>query len=289
MHDPREGAVKLGRIPDGDGVDAHPECPRRRLCFPDLNGGGRTARIPEEREAGRLRNELAGKFEALPTELATQGRDTGHVPPRPGQARHGSEADGIRPGRHDDRDRRRRLPRGRGGGRARRHDGYDLQSHEVGRERRQPLGFPIRASSLVDHGLAFDIPELAHPLAECLPEGRPALKGADVQKPDPRHRAGGLGARTPRIQEAESKKEAGRTQQAPEAPRRGSEAHWMISSARASTAGGIVRPRAFAVLRLMTSSNLVGCWMGRSPGLAPFRILSTYVAERRKLSRRSTA
>ena len=41
----------------------------------------------------------------------------------------------------------------------------------------------------------------------------------------------------------------------------------MISSARASTDGGIVRPSALAVLRLMTSSNLVGCSTGRSAGL----------------------
>jgi len=34
-------------------------------------------------------------------------------------------------------------------------------------------------------------------------------------------------------------------------------------------------PSALAVLRLMTRSNFVGCSMGRSPGLAPFRILST--------------
>jgi hypothetical protein len=51
--------------------------------------------------------------------------------------------------------------------------------------------------------------------------------------------------------------------------------HWITSSARASTAGGIVTPRAFAVLRLITNSNLVGCSMGRSPGLAPLRIRST--------------
>jgi hypothetical protein len=37
---------------------------------------------------------------------------------------------------------------------------------------------------------------------------------------------------------------------------------------------GILRPRAFAVLRLMTSSNFVGWSIGRSPGLAPLRILS---------------
>ncbi len=38
----------------------------------------------------------------------------------------------------------------------------------------------------------------------------------------------------------------------------------------------MVRPSALAVLRLMTSSNFVGCSTGRSAGLAPFRILSTY-------------
>ena len=34
---------------------------------------------------------------------------------------------------------------------------------------------------------------------------------------------------------------------------------------------GIFRPRAFAVLTLTTSSNLVGCSMGRSDGFAPCR------------------
>ena len=38
----------------------------------------------------------------------------------------------------------------------------------------------------------------------------------------------------------------------------------------------MVRPRALAVLRLMTSSNFVGCSMGRSPALAPLRILSMH-------------
>ena len=50
--------------------------------------------------------------------------------------------------------------------------------------------------------------------------------------------------------------------------------HYSItSSARASTPGGIARPSAFAVLRLITSSNLVGCKTGKSAGLAPCRIL----------------
>jgi len=43
------------------------------------------------------------------------------------------------------------------------------------------------------------------------------------------------------------------------APGEGVGGHWITSSARASTDGGIVRLRAFAVLRFMTSSNVVGC------------------------------
>src|SRR6516162_8777745 len=50
----------------------------------------------------------------------------------------------------------------------------------------------------------------------------------------------------------------------------------MTSSARARIAGGIVRPSALAVLRLTTSSNVVGCWTGRSAGLAPLRMRPVY-------------
>src|SRR5437867_11563140 len=55
-------------------------------------------------------------------------------------------------------------------------------------------------------------------------------------------------------------------------------AYWITSSARCSSDWGMVSPSALAVLRLMTSSNFVGCSTGRSPGFAPFRILSTNVA-----------
>src|SRR6516164_4245866 len=55
--------------------------------------------------------------------------------------------------------------------------------------------------------------------------------------------------------------------------------HSMTSSARARIAGGTVRPSALAVLRLTTSSNVVGCWTGRSAGLAPLRIFSDVDAD----------
>jgi len=53
--------------------------------------------------------------------------------------------------------------------------------------------------------------------------------------------------------------------------------HFIRSPARRERAAvtGIVRPSAFAALRLIIRSNLVGCSIGISPGLVPFKILST--------------
>jgi hypothetical protein len=45
--------------------------------------------------------------------------------------------------------------------------------------------------------------------------------------------------------------------------------HSITSSASASSLSGTVRPSAFAVLRLITSSNLVGCTTGKSAGFSP--------------------
>jgi hypothetical protein len=53
------------------------------------------------------------------------------------------------------------------------------------------------------------------------------------------------------------------------------QAYSITSSASASSFAGMSRPSTFAVLRLMTSSNFVGCSTGRSAGFAPCRILST--------------
>src|SRR4051794_23228854 len=54
--------------------------------------------------------------------------------------------------------------------------------------------------------------------------------------------------------------------------------HSITSSAAASSLSGTVSPSAFAVLRLITSSNLTGTWMGSSLGLSPRRMRSVYDA-----------
>src|SRR4029453_14852235 len=51
--------------------------------------------------------------------------------------------------------------------------------------------------------------------------------------------------------------------------------HSITSSARARSAWGISRPSALAVLRLITSSYLVGACTGISAGFSPLRMRST--------------
>src|SRR5262249_56347151 len=48
--------------------------------------------------------------------------------------------------------------------------------------------------------------------------------------------------------------------------------HSITSSAATCNVSGTFRPSAFAVFRLMTSSNLVGCRTGNSAGFSPLRI-----------------
>src|SRR6185312_16710734 len=80
-------------------------------------------------------------------------------------------------------------------------------------------------------------------------------------------------------------KERGTKREADDGPLKINGCHLITRSALARIFGGIVRPICLDVLRLITSSNFIGCSMGRSAGLAPFKILSTYTAARRQSSR----
>ena len=56
---------------------------------------------------------------------------------------------------------------------------------------------------------------------------------------------------------------------------RNSARYSITSSARARREGGMSRPSAFAVFRLMTNSNLVTCCTGKSAAFSPLRIRPT--------------
>ena len=122
------------------------------------------------------------------------------------------------------------------------------------------------AESVLDGDiLSFDVAQLTHSLPECLVLDRGSGAGRQIPYP------GGLRRRRLCL----TRERRGQRPKREPAEERAPVHYSMISSARTNRDWGIVSPRAFAVFKLMTSSNFVGCSTGRSAGLAPFRILST--------------
>src|SRR6516162_5591181 len=142
------------------------------------------------------------------------------------------------------------------GGAAHRHDQVDLAADEVGGQRRQPIIMALGPAVFELDVLALDVAGFTQSLMERTAEVWRGREGTELA--DYRHR---LLLRRCWKRDAETQHESS-----------GEESHSMTSSARARIDGGIVRPSASAVLRLITSSNVVGCWTGRSAGLAPLRI-----------------
>src|SRR5262249_3717474 len=136
----------------------------------------------------------------------------------------------------------------------------DQRARQVG----QPVDPILRISIVDDNILALNPPELAQPLPERLKQGRSVGRGRQTKKTYPRHLFSLLRLRGAR---------PGEDARANRADERSPVHHSITWSARSSTDWGIVSPSAFAVLRLITSSNFVGCSTGRSAGLAPRRIL----------------
>src|SRR5262245_43638864 len=114
---------------------------------------------------------------------------------------------------------------------------------------------------------AFLPAEAFKPLPKCceplLPYG--AASRAMHQHADPAHALALLPAR----------RERPRGRRAAEQRDELAASHSITSSARASRLSGTVRPSAFAVLRLITSSYFVGACTGRSAGFSPLRMRST--------------
>src|SRR5262249_11868506 len=136
----------------------------------------------------------------------------------------------------------------------------------------------ILAEAIIDEDvLALDVAELAQPLAKSPRLGRISRRSSTPDPADPPDLCRLLAARRERPHRHGAAKKPG------ESP----PLHSMTSSARSRIAAGIFRPSVLAVFRLTTSWNRVGCCMGKSAGLAPFRILSTYPAASRNCSETS--
>src|SRR6266545_788500 len=123
----------------------------------------------------------------------------------------------------------------------------------------------VGPSILDGDGATFDPTKLSQPLDKSsYPLARSQTRGRS-QEPDGRQLASLLCARRERPRNRCAAEQ--RDELAPP--------HSITSSARASSVGGTSRPSVFAVLRLMTSSILVGACTGKSAGFSPLKIRST--------------
>ncbi len=186
--------------------------------------------------------------------MAARPRKAGDEPAR-NRIGSSSEDNGEGPGR---------LLGGQGLGCASGHDDINLERNQFGRKSGEPVELPL-GISVFDHDVpALDVTEVTQSLTEGLWQvGSSGQVARQVAYSRDLGRLLGLGG--------ERRGEEAASQRAEECT---PSDHWMISSARIRSDCGIVRPRALAVLRLMTSSNLVGCSTGRSAGFAPLKILS---------------
>src|SRR5215831_18365881 len=142
-----------------------------------------------------------------------------------------------------------------------RSDHRHLTAYQIGCEAGQYIVLVLRPPILDRHIVALDVAGFANALPECGQIACTISKRRAAEESNHRHRWL-LRARRERPYHrcaAEQRNEC--------AP-----PHSITSSASDRRLSEILTPSAFAVLRLITSSNLVGCMTGRSAGFAPLRM-----------------
>src|SRR5262249_2529355 len=134
-----------------------------------------------------------------------------------------------------------------------------------GRQIGKPVTIAVAKAVLDDQVLSFDMAEIAKSRPDRVNVGSDSSGRRQTENPNPSDLRLLLRARRERPRNCRASKQGDEL----------ASLHSITSSASASSPGGTVRPSAFAVLRLITSSNFVGRCTGRSAGLAPLRMRST--------------
>jgi hypothetical protein len=245
-------------------LELEPQGLRRPRDLADDGSRHGMGRVQEDGHAGDPRHRVLEQLALLPNERRARAGDPRDIPAGPRQAADESRPNRIRQGDHDDGHRRRRLLGCSGCGSPCRDEDLDGEAHELGRQRGEPLVLPLGIAELQDEIIPLHIAEGAQRLPEDLEIGIGAAAPAR-ESTNAMHVRGWLC-----VGRAWDDEET--HDQHDEERQRG---HRITSSAWKSRLGGTVRPSAWAVLRLITSSNFIACSTGKSAGVAPFRSLST--------------
>src|SRR5262245_26494113 len=232
--------------------------------LPDPLGDGSIAQNPS---ACDVRRDFLEQFNPLRCQIVLERKEAGGIAARPRHACDIAVSDRIRGVNKYDRDRARGL-QNRGQRRSAR--GEDNVRRNGRKLRCVPLKkvWLARGPSIVDlHIPPVDPTQRLQSFSKRLgARNRDWVVSSQVhQRADTSHALALLRPR--RDRPCRSRAAEQRDELAPD--------HSITSSARASIVGGTSWPSAFAVLRLMTSSNLVGACTGRSAGFAPRRMRST--------------
>src|SRR5262249_38410511 len=135
--------------------------------------------------------------------------------------------------------------------------------NQISHQSRQSIILALGPAVFDRHTASLDVASFLQATAERSQDIRIRPRQCAAEKPDYRYRRL-LRARCewPRSRAAEQRDERAAL-------------HSITSSARSNIDVGILMPIVLAVWRFTTSSNLVGCSIGKSAALAPRRILST--------------
>src|SRR6516165_5982340 len=142
-----------------------------------------------------------------------------------------------------------------------RSDHRHLTAYQLSCEVGQSIILILRPAILDRHILAFDVPAFADALPECGHKTCSVGGRRAAEEPDYRHR---------RLLRA--RRERPRGSRTAEQREELAAFHSITSSAVASSACGTLRPKTFAVCRLMTNSNLAARITGNSAAFSPLRM-----------------
>src|SRR5207302_895825 len=132
------------------------------------------------------------------------------------------------------------------------HEHIHLEPDELGYEVGEPFGLFLCPAVLDDDGASLAIAEFTQSLPEGIEEGAARIGGGPIDEPDTGDCHWRLCMGGERYQEKAKDQGEERHQGL----------HRSTSLAWKRSVGGIVRPSACAVFRLITSSNFIGCSTG---------------------------
>src|SRR5215813_3110719 len=229
--------------------------------------------VEEDGDPRQSGDHLFQQLQPLRFELGSARGEPCDVPARTCQIRHYANAEGVANGTHDDGYRCGGLLRREHGVGPPRENGVYVEADEVFRQFGKSLVAPLGVAVLEANVLTLDIPEIIESLSKRV-NGRPRLDRKDTDRDY-----------SPLLLGARGERPSNRTADQSD---KLTTLHSITCSAPASSILGITMPRAFAVLRLITSSNFVGACTGRSAGSAPWRMRLTYSDARRNWFTAST-